>query len=109
MPGESGQLASYLLAARIVTPQGKNIVVNGKDPELLRVVPADDERRGDLVAHREAEPVLRRRLVGGGVVVAAQFRRGPDLGGLRGGCRLLRALGLRVDGLEHELDRKSVV
>ncbi|HZF16930.1 MAG TPA: FAD-binding protein [Steroidobacteraceae bacterium] len=38
MPGESGQLASYLLAARIVTPQGKSIVVNGKDPELLRVV-----------------------------------------------------------------------
>jgi hypothetical protein len=38
MPGESGQLASHLLAARIVTPQGKSIVVNGKDPELLRVV-----------------------------------------------------------------------
>ena len=38
MPGESGQLAAYLLAARIVTPQGKSIVVNGKDPELLRVL-----------------------------------------------------------------------
>jgi FAD/FMN-containing dehydrogenase len=38
MPGESGQLAAYLLAARLVTPQGKSIVVNGKDPELLRVL-----------------------------------------------------------------------
>ena len=38
MPGESGQLAAYLLAARIVTPQGKSIVVNGKDPELLHVL-----------------------------------------------------------------------
>jgi FAD/FMN-containing dehydrogenase len=38
MPGESGQLAAYLLAARIVTPQGKSVVVNGKDPELLRVL-----------------------------------------------------------------------
>ena len=38
MPGESGQLSSYLLAARIVTPQGKSVVVNGTDPELLRVL-----------------------------------------------------------------------
>ena len=84
MPGEFGQISSYVVGMKIVTPTGDLLVVDQSDPELLQAARSSYGLFGivvEVTLHTKPLQQLAVELLGVGVIFDDENERRPH--GLR--------------------------